>query len=148
MLYKISQPYMPMYNSTNDANTDNNKHLGRDVLMFSGGAASGLYGAKKYKQTRDSVKEYSKKAKEYKQRLKDIVSFKETGEMSEKLKSLAKKHKAFNDSALKAVLKDEYKPIVKARRYGALGILGTTIGMYGAKKTLDDINPHPVMEDI
>jgi len=148
MLYKISQQYLPMDDSMNDTNTDNNKHLERDFLMFSGGAASGLYGAKKYKQTRDSTKEYSKKAREYKQRLKDIVSYKETGEMSEKLKDLAKKYKAFDGSALKTVLKDEYKPIVKARRYGALGILGTTIGVYGAKKTLDDINPHPVMEDI
>ena len=148
LLLKTAQEYIPMDNSMLDSNEDKSKSLGKDVLTMSGGAAAGLYGTKKYIKTRNETPNYKNMSRDYKQRLKDIIKFEETAEMTDGLKALAKKHKAYNASALKAVLKDEYKPVVKARRYGALGIIGTAAALYGAKKTMDDINPHPVLDTI
>ena len=147
MLYKKSD-YIPMVNSTMDTNTDPEKHLGVDASMLVGGTGATMLGAKKYIKTRNNTKNYSNKEKQYKKLLKDIVNYKETNKMSDALKTLSKKHNAKNESAMKAALKDEYRPIIKARRYKALGILGLATGLYGAKNTLDDINPHPVLNDV
>jgi len=112
-------------------------------------AVKSLLNAQKLKK---EVPDYKQVRKKYDKILKELKIYETENKMGDALKEYVKNHSLKEDvDKIKNHLKNDkmFETVSKVRGFKALGALGLGIGGYNTyKMAVDDINRHPVVENI